>query len=93
MAISAEQTISSVVGQMGYRIFNLREIESSKGISKKGIFNKAGISNSDIPVRLMYYFQDGIGTTLVWELSINETDSSNWWNFRVDCKLLLIRTV
>ena len=32
----------------------------------------------------MYYYQEGIGTSMVWELSIAELNSSDWWNFRVD---------
>jgi Fungalysin metallopeptidase (M36). len=32
----------------------------------------------------MYYYREGIGTVKVWELSIAELMSSDWWNFRVD---------
>ena len=32
----------------------------------------------------MYYYQEGIGTRLIWELSVQETATSDWWNFRVD---------
>ena len=32
----------------------------------------------------MYYYREGFGTQLVWELSILKLDSDNWWNFRVD---------
>ncbi|MAB40018.1 MAG: hypothetical protein CL528_08280 [Aequorivita sp.] len=82
--ISARQAITSVAGQMGYRIANLQEIKSIGGKNKAAVFNKAGISSEDIPVKLMYYYKEGVGTQLVWELSVAETTSSDWWNFRVD---------
>jgi len=64
---------------MNYTISNLQKIGDSKGI-----FNNAGISKREIPVKLMFYYQEGIGTKMVWELSIQEINSSDWWNFRVD---------
>src|SRR5690606_26207355 len=82
--INAQQAISSVASQMGYRISNLQEIKKIGGKSKSAVFNKAGISSEEIPVKLIYYYREGMGTQLVWELSISETTSSDWWNFRVD---------
>lgn len=82
--ISARAAISSVANQMGYKISNLQELKSIGGKNKAAVFNKAGISSEDIPVKLMYYYRDGVGTQLVWELSIAEKTSSDWWNFRVD---------
>lgn len=82
--ISARQAIVSVANQMGYQIDDLQETERIGGINKAAVYNKAGISSEVIPVKLMYYYREGIGTYLVWELSIAETTSSDWWNFRVD---------
>ena len=82
--ISAQQAISSVASQMGYNISNLQKIKDIGGRNKAAIFNQAGISSREIPTKLMYYYKDGIGTQLVWELSIAETTSSDWWNFRVN---------
>ena len=82
--ISARQAVTSVASQMGYRISNLQEIKSVGGKNKVVVFNKAGISSEEIPAKLMYYYREGIGTYLVWELSIAEKTSSDWWNFRVD---------
>ncbi|WP_211362150.1 M36 family metallopeptidase [Aequorivita antarctica] len=82
--ISARQAITSVAGQMGYRVANLQEIKSIGGKNKAAVFNKASISSEDIPAKLMYYYREGIGTYLVWELSVAEKTSSDWWNFRVD---------
>src|SRR5690606_20399026 len=83
-SITARAAIASVANQMGYKISDLQEIKSIGGKNKAAVFNKAGISSEDIPTKLMYYYREGIGTQLVWELSIAEKTSSDWWNFRVD---------
>jgi len=83
-SLSAEQAISSVVQQMGYNLKSLQQLSSASGINKKALYSKAGISSEEIPVKLMYLYQEGIGTSLVWELSVAELTSSDWWNFKVD---------
>ena len=82
--ISAQQAIISVARQMEYKISNLQEIKNIGGINKAAVFNKADISSENIPAKLMYYYREESGTQLVWELSIAEKTSSDWWNFRVD---------
>lgn len=82
--ITASEAVASVARQMGYNLSNLQALENKGGINKAIIFNKANISASNIPAKLMYYYREGFGTTLVWELSVEELDSSDWWNFRVD---------
>ena len=86
-SIQAEQAIRSVAQQMNYgAVKNLGELSSKGGVNKEAVYSKAGISNSEIPVKLMYYYREGVGTTLIWELSIEEKKSSDWWNFRVDAQ-------
>ncbi|AFL79585.1 regulatory P domain of subtilisin-like proprotein convertases [Aequorivita sublithincola DSM 14238] len=82
--IDARAAIVSVANQMGYKISNLNEVKNIGGINKAAVYNKAGISLVNIPIKLMYYYREGLGTQLIWELSIAETTSSDWWNFRVD---------
>jgi extracellular elastinolytic metalloproteinase len=82
--ISASQAIISVANQMNYPLNNLELIKNIGGKNKQATYNKAGISSENIPVKLMYYFRPDVGTTIVWELSIAEKNSSDWWNFRVD---------
>ncbi|WP_241492545.1 M36 family metallopeptidase [Lacinutrix himadriensis] len=84
VALNASQAITSVANQMHYSLDKLETIESLGGINKKAIYNKAGISLKNIPVKLMYYLQKDIGTTMVWELSIAEKNASDWWVFHVD---------
>ena len=83
-SMSAEQVIASVSQQMGYELNGLRQIENLSGPNQKGVFNKAGISRRDIPVKLMYFYREDIGLKMVWELSIRELDSPDWWNFWAD---------
>ncbi|WP_461302840.1 M36 family metallopeptidase, partial [Aureisphaera sp.] len=82
--ISASEAINSVAQQMGYAISGLQELERSGSNTQKALFNKAGISATDIPVELAYFYQEGLGTTLVWQLSVEELDSSDWWEFLVN---------
>ncbi|PKA82304.1 putative secreted protein (Por secretion system target) [Ulvibacter sp. MAR_2010_11] len=82
--LSAEQAIASVAQQMGYTLSNIERLKNYGGINQKSEFNTAGISATNIPVKLMYYYREGIGTTLVWEISVEEIASADWWNFRVD---------
>ncbi len=83
-SLSSEQAISSVANQMGYKISNLQQLKNEGGINQKAVYTKSGVSTENIPVKLMYYYRPGLGTIKVWELSIAEIDSDDWWNFRVD---------
>jgi hypothetical protein len=80
--LSAREAIIAVANQMGYSISALEELEQ-KG-PKEFIFNGAGISTEDIPVKQLYYYKKDFGTRLIYELSVQEINASNWWNFRVD---------
>ncbi|NNE27156.1 MAG: hypothetical protein HKN09_09955, partial [Saprospiraceae bacterium] len=83
-SLTAEQAITAVAGQMGYTLGSLQQLKSEGGLNQKAVFNRAGISSEEIPIKLMYYYQKESGTTLVWELSIAEVNSPDWWNFHVD---------
>ena len=89
-AITASGAISRVAQQMGYEISDLQEIERKGTPNQEALYNKAGISVSNIPVKLMYYYREGMETVLIWELSVEETTSSDWWNFRVDANTGII---
>ncbi|QIE60449.1 T9SS type A sorting domain-containing protein [Rasiella rasia] len=88
--ISPDQAISRVANQMGYALSNLQLKENFGGANQKALYSKSGISKRDIPVQLMYYYREGHGTQLVWELSVLELDDADWWNFRVDAVTGLI---
>lgn len=83
-SIHAEQAIRSVANQMRYKIQDLKLLQNVGGTNEASVYSKAGISSRDIPVKLMYYYHPEHGTQLVWELSVMERNSSNWYNFRVN---------
>ncbi len=82
--ISAADAISSVSSQMGYSLSGLAEISRKGDNGRQFLFNKGGISNTDIPVKLTYYYEPNLGTTLVWQLSVEELDTPDWWEFLVN---------
>lgn len=82
--LSQEAAILSVASKMGYNLSELVLLDKKGGVNQEMTFNKAGISTTEIPVKLMYYHQNDIGTILVWELSIQEGNTSDWWVFRVN---------
>ncbi len=83
-SFSAKQAILKTAQKMGYSVSGLTEKEKIGGTNQKTIFNGGGISGVDIPVQLQYYFEEGKGIRLAWELSIQDVNSSDWYNFRVD---------
>jgi hypothetical protein len=83
-SLTAEQAVTKVAQQMGYSISNLQELERNSFEDQEVLFNKAGISGENIPAKLMYYYKENSGVYLVWEISVQENHTSNWFNFRVD---------
>ena len=84
-SLNAAQAIQAIANQMNYgTITNLKEITSSKSTNTAKLFNNGGISGVDIPAKQMYYVVPNDGIRMVWEISIQELNSSDWWNFRVD---------
>jgi len=84
-SLSAQQAIHAIASQMNYgNVTNLKEITSSKSVSNTKLFNNGGISGVDIPAKQMYYLIPDDGIRMIWEISIQELNSSDWWNFRVD---------
>ena len=55
VGLNAQQAITSVANQMGYKISYLQQLSSETGINKKSLFNKGGISSEEIPVKLKYH--------------------------------------
>ncbi|MBT8270727.1 MAG: M36 family metallopeptidase, partial [Bacteroidia bacterium] len=82
--LTQKQAVSAVASQKGYPLKELRETRSEEGISREMRFNDGGISRREIPVKLKYLYSKENGTNLVWELSIEEIDSPNYYNFYVD---------
>lgn len=84
VALTAEQAVASVASAMRYPQSSLEVVSKSSNPNQKVVFDGGAISAIDIPVELRYYYKEGVGVTKIWELSIQEKTSSDWFNFRVD---------
>ncbi|GGG32487.1 hypothetical protein GCM10011344_36790 [Dokdonia pacifica] len=83
-SLSASDAIQAIANQMNYgNVTNLTEI-TSKSTDHSKLFSKGGISGVEIPAKQMYYLVPNDGIRMIWEISIQELNSSDWWNFRVD---------
>ena len=82
-SINPKQAIEAAAQQLN---IDLKEtLKAIKPISRHHfIYNKAGISLEDIPVKLVYQATEDNELRLAWDLSINTTDAQNWWSVRVD---------
>lgn len=81
--VTAEQSIEKAATQLGIKY--TKGIHKIKTISDhKFIFNKSDISKVSIPVELMYYLSVDGKLILVWDLSIKEINSPNWWSIKLD---------
>ncbi|MEO0472428.1 MAG: M36 family metallopeptidase, partial [Bacteroidota bacterium] len=61
---------------------NLRQISSDD--PRHFVFSGGGISQDNIPVKLMYQPGPEGELFLVWDLVINEIGSQHWWSARID---------
>lgn len=85
LAITAPQAIQAIASQMNYgSVSALQEITTTKKTNGIRMYTKGGISSENIPAKQMYYVVPNDGIRMVWEISIQEINSSDWWNFRVD---------
>ena len=84
-ALTAEQAVSAAAKGLELpRPVGLRRVV--EGRAAVGIvFNKGGISEENIPVRLMYLRVDD-KLVLVWNVTIAQLDQQHHWNARVDAK-------
>ena len=84
-AISAEKAIESAARSLALprpvALHRVVEARAADGI----VFNKGGISENDIPVRLMYVrVNDKL--VLVWNVTIAQLDQQHHWNARIDAQ-------
>ncbi|GHC64412.1 M36 family metallopeptidase [Ulvibacter litoralis] len=85
VTLTAEQAINSVAQKMGYTISSLIQKDDLGGTNQKAIYNHAGISRTDIPVKLVYQKINRSEIKLAWEFAIDDvTSPEDWWNFQVD---------
>ena len=83
--LTAEQAVSAAAKGLGLPrpvgLTVVREARAADGL----LFNNGGISEHDIPVRLMYLPVQG-QLKLVWDVSIAQLDQRHHWAARVDAR-------
>lgn len=84
-ALSAEAAVAAAASYLKTPIKeSLTVKERSKGLNKRVLFSRGGISLEPIPARLVYQPMEDGSLQLAWEVSIYELDARNWWNLRID---------
>ncbi|AMR27803.1 hypothetical protein A0257_12355 [Hymenobacter psoromatis] len=84
-ALTPEQAVTAAAVGLGLpRPVALRTVVDAR-VADGVIFNNGGISQENIPVRLMYTRQDG-QLVLVWNVTIAQLDQQHHWNARVDAQ-------
>ena len=91
--LTPEQAISMTAQKMGYgNTQNLHKTEKEKKAfvtttnyqKLTSYYTKAGISSELIPLKKLYYFDGKKSIMLAYEFSIQDKNSSDWYNFTVD---------
>jgi hypothetical protein len=84
-ALSPEQAVTAATVALGLPrptgLTLVTEARPADGL----VFNRGGISEENIPVRLMYEQVNG-KLVLVWEVTIAALDQQHWWHARVDAQ-------
>lgn len=83
--LTPEQAVTAAAVSLGLpRPVGLRTLVDAR-VADGIVFNKGGISQENIPVRLMYTRQ-GDKLVLVWNVTIAQLDQQHHWNARVDAQ-------
>ena len=84
-ALTPEQAVGAAAKGLGLpapvALQRVREARAADGL----LLNKGGISEANIPVRLMYQ-RVGNKLVLVWNVAIAQLDQQHHWNARVDAQ-------
>lgn len=83
--INQGTALMNITKHLGYKMNSPVKMKRDMGGSSKEVwYDKGGLSQDDIPVRLNWVAgQDG-SVRLAWEVIINEPGGKNWWVSRVD---------
>jgi extracellular elastinolytic metalloproteinase len=83
--LSPEQAVTAAAVSLGLpRPVALRTVVEAR-VADGVVFNNGGISQENIPVRLMYTRQDD-KLVLVWNVTIAQLDQQHHWNARIDAQ-------
>jgi extracellular elastinolytic metalloproteinase len=62
----------------------LRIVSTQEGAERRTELSSGGISQSNIPARLVYQRLSSGGLRLAWDLTIEVFDADHWWGVRID---------
>jgi len=81
--IDAQSALENAASQLGLGGVQGLELISAKG--NAFVYNGGNVSQTNIPVKLVYSYSEEHGTLrLAWDLSIDTLSGKNWWSVRVD---------
>ncbi|WP_053970548.1 T9SS-dependent M36 family metallopeptidase [Mangrovimonas sp. ST2L15] len=84
-SINAQAALQKVA--MEFNLGNLQGLEEIGAFENEITFNNAGISRSNIPVKLVYFYnQEANELKLAWDVSVEALDGNHWWSIRVDAQ-------
>jgi extracellular elastinolytic metalloproteinase len=84
-ALTPEQAVVAASVSLGLpRPVALRTVVEAR-VADGMVFNNGGISEENIPVRLMYTRRDN-QLVLVWEVTIAQLDGRHYWSARIDAQ-------
>ena len=83
--LDARQAVNSAASKLGYTVTkNITVLSQDFTANRKTILSDGGISKSTIPARLMYFLKEDDSLALVWEVSIESINQTEWYNVFVD---------
>jgi len=85
-SLSASQAVARAAEQLGLPTPTLTVRQSLGGKSQAAHLTGGGISQDDIPVKLVYYAVKGKTLRLAWDMVIYPTGGEHWWNVQVDAE-------
>src|SRR5690606_35126638 len=81
--INAQDALENAASQLN--LGNVQGLELLSTKHNEFVFNGAGVSQTNIPVKLVYsYSEEEDALKLAWDLNLNTLDSKHWWSVRVD---------
>lgn len=84
-SLTAVDAVQAAASHFNYQISgDLKIVSSKRGAAQEYMVSKAGISLSEIPVKLVYQLNDANELVLAWDLSIEAVSQEEWWSVRVD---------
>jgi len=85
LQLTAAQAVEAIIDQWNYELKQpLTIIKDLKTLDHKVLLSSSGISQRDIPAKMVLTLNvDGV-YQLAWDISILELDFEHWWNVQID---------